>query len=697
MAEETETPESSEEESFNSSDSFLFKGAIEIFPYDELPHLSKVGALACRAKGKKGEKYFAMLCERNTFPRTKLVTKYNNLQTQYMAGLVASGVTGFSKQEKQLLSQQYYVFVFEDIYGDPFTDTPNKATLNIKPEIVRYNILPSLVGFLQDADKNDFLHGSLHLGNIYNLSGIQNNDVEGVNGVCVGECLSLPYSYDMPREYLTISRSSVPPIARGRGVFSDEIYSLGVLLSMMLRRTDPCAGLSDDEVIKLKMDQGSYQAIVGDNRIDVYFLNALRGMLQDDPEQRWTLDDVSMWVDGQRIGVKQGGIKRLNANRPLPFVKDKYIRPELLGYDFKAHVQEAHQLIISGELEKWVDRSVANPALKARLQLAYESSDKYGQKTGHLERKVAQVALALNNDSSLFYKDIDFLPDGFGLSFAKALVDGEEIKAYAQMLEISLISFWVENKRDDAADVAVLLSAIESCRMSAKQAGMGYGIERCAYLLNSDIPCLSPKFEDYYIKTPEDYFVALNDLSIKDSGLERIVDRHVAAFISVRDRQMIDAYLADINSDVAHVKAIALLKMLATIQLRANLDKAPGISNWVVDHLSKPLLERIHDRDMRKSIDMKLKRLASNGDVVAIASLFEKETVLRKDRGDFNNAMKEYQNLIKQEKILDYNIKNNKRYGQGTGREVASIVSAGLGFLIVLVIIFWFFGERLMG
>ena len=59
--------------------------------------------------------------------------------------------------------------------------------------------------------------------------------------------------------------------------------------------------------------------------------------------------------------------------------------------------------------------------------------------------------------------------------------------------------------------------------------------------------------------------------------------------------------------------------------------------------------------------------------------------------------MKEYQNLIKQEKILDYNIKNNKRYGQGTGREVASIVSAGLGFLIVLVIIFWFFGERLMG
>ena len=55
MAEETETPESSEEESFNSSDSFLFKGAIEIFPYDELSHLSKQVLSRAEQKGRKAK------------------------------------------------------------------------------------------------------------------------------------------------------------------------------------------------------------------------------------------------------------------------------------------------------------------------------------------------------------------------------------------------------------------------------------------------------------------------------------------------------------------------------------------------------------------------------------------------------------------------------------------------------------------
>ncbi|MGB1077647.1 MAG: hypothetical protein ACPG05_05005, partial [Bdellovibrionales bacterium] len=63
--------------------------------------------------------------------------------------------------------------------------------------------------------------------------------------------------------------------------------------------------------------------------------------------------------------------------------------------------------------------------------------------------------------------------------------------------------------------------------MSLKQSGLGYGMERCVYILCEDAPCLSPMFSEYYVKTPEDYFTAFNDMCLNGKAPDRIVDRHV--------------------------------------------------------------------------------------------------------------------------------------------------------------------------
>jgi hypothetical protein len=215
--------------------------------------------------------------------------------------------------------------------------------------------------------------------------------------------------------------------------------------------------------------------------------------------------------------------------------------------------------------------------------------------------------------------------------------------------------------------------------------------------LCEDAPCLSPSFRNYYIKTPEDYFLALNDLCEKNQAPDRIIDRHVAAFLSVRDRQMIDTYAVDINSPLGHVKALAVLRVLAKIQSRGAMGKVSGLSNWVVDNLSKHLLERLHDRELRVKVDTQLRKMASSGDIVAMAALFESDSALRQDQPLYLQASAQYQNLLNEENVLGYNISHNKRYGHGTGREVASIVSAAASFVIILMTLFWFFGERLAG
>lgn len=697
QSEPSNQPESSVKKS--RSDAFVFKGGINIFPLEELAHFSRGNGFACRASGKKGEDYIALLCSRDQFPRVEDVSKYNALQSLSLPKLVASGVSDLSKETQSLLSEQKYIFIYENIYGDPLSSKDNSLAMGMHSDTVRHRILPSLVTVLYDLSQTDLCYGGLHVDSIFTSKGISDFEKSegGKGNVCLREFLSLPFSYSTPALYLPANRASVPPLGRGRGVFSDEIYSLGVLLSVLLRKYDPCEGLDEKEILHRKISQSSYQAIVGENRVDVYFLNALRGMLQDDPNQRWTLQDVMMWVDGQRIGPKQGGVKRLMANRPLEFDGKTYLRPEILALDFEGATNEATQLVSEGELEKWIDRSVANPALKAHLQIAFEEAEKYGQRAGAAERKIAQIALMLNNWSPLFYKDQKFLPDGFGKKLCTAAASGEGLKDFIEIIDMNLLEFWLEHQVLSGADKAVLLSMLESCRMSLKQAGFGYGIERCVYLLCEDSPCLSSPFSSYYIKTPEDYFWALNDLCDKKKAPDRVIDRHVAAFLSVRDRHMIDPYITDLNAPVPYIRAMAILNVLSTIQSRSVMGKAVGVSNWIVDNLAKHLLERLHDRELRKTVSLKLKKLASTGDIVAMATLFEKEGTLKEDQSMYNKAKQHYQNLLNEEKVLAYNVKHNKRYGQGTGREVASIISAGASFVIVLIVLFSFFGEKLGG
>ena len=136
---------------------------------------------------------------------------------------------------------------------------------------------------------------------------------------------------------------------------------------------------------------------------------------------------------------------------------------------------------------------------------------------------------------------------------------------------------------------------------------------------------------------------------------------------------MINSYLIDINSKIPHVRALATMKVLATIQSRSKMDKAIGVSEWIVQKLSEPLLQRLHDRELRRNILKELKQLANTGDVEKISRLFEVDSIIREDMKLYQYSMQQYQHLLDQENILKYNLENNKAYGQGKGLSLIHI------------------------
>ena len=74
---------------------------------------------------------------------------------------------------------------------------------------------------------------------------------------------------------------------------------------MLLRGGEPIAGLSDDEIIARKISDGSYATLVGQESVSLRFMEPLRGLLCDDPRERWTFADLEMWVGGRQLSPKQ--------------------------------------------------------------------------------------------------------------------------------------------------------------------------------------------------------------------------------------------------------------------------------------------------------------------------------------------------------------------------------------------------------
>src|SRR3546814_10365001 len=95
------------------------------------------------------------------------------------------------------------------------------------------------------------------------------------------------------------------PSGRGNGAVADDLYALGATILYLLQGHSPLAGLDDRSIVAAKIEKGSFAAMSGEARLPVGLMEPLRGLLMDDPQQRWTIEDLDLWVSGRRLSPKQ--------------------------------------------------------------------------------------------------------------------------------------------------------------------------------------------------------------------------------------------------------------------------------------------------------------------------------------------------------------------------------------------------------
>lgn len=658
-----------------------FKGEFDIYPARPAHELAPPPLQAYAAKSRRNQSAYAVLCQKHLVPRLELIHKYTMLQHEGLPRLLASGILDWTPEGKQ-----HYTLVYEHTQGKPLVENELNVALGWKEEFVRHVVLKSLVPILQDLRYSELPHGNLRLSNIFTV-GTKTPVPGNIDRLMLGECLSLPWGHSQPAIYLPIERILCQPAGRGDGGYEDDMYALGVCLGLMLRTADPNANATDREIFERKVEHGSFITIIGKSRIAGIILELIRGLLQDDPIQRWTLEDVQGWMEGRRIPPKNAGVMGKNkASRPLKFAGKEHIRPTLLSVAMTDHISEAVQMIESGELDSWISRSLEDKTLGKRVQMAISSAADQMIAAGFQERLVTLVAIALAPNLPVSYKGLTFMPDGFGRLLVQAYATGLNLTIFADVLRYRLIYGWFEHGDLSKFDIGVMQQRLMVCNNSIRQTASGHGLERCAYTLSPDSPCLSEKFADYYIRSPDDLLGAIEGLLASKKAVDNPFDRHVTAFMLARDHTSIDHSLPDLSSTENFRRFTAIIRSLNKLQTRLKDSKFPQITTWLASH-AQPLIERFHDRDQRQRVKDALEKAKGSGDIKLLMSIVDDPSQKQIDQHDFRNAMTKFQYLKREHAKLEHSLNTDPRFGYGTGREMAAMASGIICFLVIAILI----------
>lgn len=654
---------------------------IEILVDKRLPHLDRGPSLAyaARAKNESTDSFFALVCENHLVPRSIMAPKFAAIMSPGLVRLAGSGVVYWPPAQGQR-----YVFVYENTLGKPLMKSLGKTGLGWKHENVMKGFIKPMINVLLDMRDADMVHGAINPMNIY-----EGGSDEGIDRVILGECLSTPPSYLQPAVFLPVERAQADPIARGPGTMEDDIYAFGVTLTMVLRSRDPLAGMNDEEIIRQKIELGSYAALTGKDRYTGAILELLRGLLYDDRVQRWTLDEIEAWQEGQRLSPKQSS-KKSKAARPIHFNEERYHRPVLLAMDMDLNQSEAVQIIDGGILEQWISRSLEDNLTKGRYEQAIETAQEGGRGPGYWDRLLSRVSIALDPEAPLRFKGLKMHPEGIPYALAETYMLKRDLMPFIEIINQQLVMFWIAAQQEVKVDVGNLISKFDSCRAFLRQNTMGYGIERCLYFLNPECQCISERLQGYYVRNPEDLMFAFEDMSDQPKRPDLFIDRHIAAFLSVKDRRMIDPFLQELNGEEYYKKVLANVKILATIQKRSQMQPFPGIAAWIASSL-EPVYERFHDRELRTVLRERIEKLKVTGDLVKMITLLDDNELRQRDFLGFKKAMEEYRALTKENEELKRKMEKPETFGRDTGQEVAAIVSGILAAVVILTFAFMHF------
>lgn len=657
----------------------------EIIPGSPLPALDSAAGPAFGARSLRGRKggCYAVIAAGQVPPRVETLQTFIGLDATCQVVLVDHGAVVWSAAGARRMA-----YVFERPGGRPLMSSLTDPVPPYPDEVLIKIVIRPLVAAIRDLAVRGVTHGNIRPTNVFF------RDTEA-SSVMLGQCASAPPGFGQPVLFETIERAMAPPAGRGAGTLADDLFALGMTILMLALGRNPVPEITDDALLDARMERGTYPAVAGSHRLSSALAEPVRGLLIDEPKNRWGLQQLDLWLDGRRLTPKQVVLPK-RATRPFELAGREAWNSRALARILPLHPGQAAHALESGEIDRWLRRGLGDDlkadAVNTVVQAALAGNGGHG--VGPAERLLAKIGIVLDPAAPIRLKGRAMMPDAIGLVLAEAVLRDQSYQQVVEAVLGQLPALWNQAQADPRPDLTPTVQLLDSLRAVLDRAVPGFGVERLLYETNRSLPCLSPMVRDRCALGPGDVLLALDALpGTRDRGREPI-DRHIAAFLAARHRRLDEAVLMQLAPTGDPVRRmIASLMILSDVQQRTINAPVRQLCRWIVP-LLEPAIARFHHRPHRQTVRQQLEEAADKGMLAALLSLVDDSAALKSDLAGLAAARRECRATQREIEQLRRMINDRQGIIATTGRQAAALISGLVACLVIAGVVLNYLTSR---
>lgn len=518
--------------------------------------------------------------------------------------------------------------------GPPLSFSPDAP---MKAKAIERTIIAPVVETLRALEALGLTHRGIRPDNFFLVE-----DKEGAETL-LGDCLSAPSAYNQPLVFEPIESALAAPAGRGRGSIADDLYSLGVTVLALFFGELPAKDIDQEAILKGKIQKGSYDFLTNKqtSEFPLRMMELLKGLLHDDGEKRWGLEHLERWLEEYRK-LDLPSVPKLEQHI-FTFRKEQYVAGRALAIAFLQYPQEATKSIREGRFEAWVGRSLANPDI---VQVVTDEIAKSRVTPILPEQLVARIAILLDPDAPIRYKDFAAKVDGFGTLLASCYADDVARGNFSEIIRLQLPQLWLAIQAPEIAKNRKILQRLNRVQHFLNRRGLGFGIERCLYELVPGLPCQSPLVLSRYCASIPQLLSALEEKAGEMEKLVEPIDSHLAAFIVSNFQGKVDEFLFSLSSPAGSVdRALGILGLMASLQNRYGPEGLVKFTNWVWK-LLPPVIASYHNQALRARLLKEVEGVLSKGSLVAIYNLIGNPAQRRADQRGYAMARNQFMRAL---------------------------------------------------
>ncbi len=503
--------------------------------------------------------------------------------------------------------------------------------------------------------------------------------------IIVGDCFSSPPGMGQPAVMEPIESGQCRPEGRGEGVFADDLYALGVTLAILYFGQNPAANVDDGSMLLAKAERGSFGALTGDNRLSPVIADALRGLLHDDVDRRWTLDDLEGWIEGQAAKAAVPHPEG-RASRSFKHTGRDHYTTRGLAWTIYRNWGTGANLLRNEELEGWMRRGLDDPdrALHVSAIGTTMSAGPAVAREANEDISVARLINILDPQGPIRYKGFAAMPDGLGPCLAMSFLERNDVELFAEMLRRDIPHYWFETQGDP--NWSNEESNIANLRTIASRPNWGAGVERVLYELNPTLACQSPLIKDDNVARLPHLLPVLDNKAGRVDRTALPIDRHIAAFIARHYSESVDAQLALVSDDTdQHKRLLGVVNLFATLQWKLGPQSLPGLASWL-GRIAEPILESYRSRTTREKLRGELPSVMESGKLSELNNLLDSPDLRQEDQAGFQEAVAQYSEADSE--IEDLEISGAARRDEAVriGQQAAAVTSTMVAMIAISVL-----------